>query len=325
MGSRYNHLRLRRNGAALLLLILPSTGAIASQIDLSFPNRGTYRVWVATTFPPAPYAPTEVNSGQIRLEVPEAIAGDRVFVWSVNDRRVASKLVKDIGDRWSVRKSEFDRIAYVDFVFPQSFDSAGYTFFQDGVESPLERFDSVLRTYNVRPGEASIRRLATRTEIPVIVTPETERVQVNPSNARELSRSSILRDVFWWVITLGGASLAAWVMLVIVRKSRRPEPVASRTVATSSVRLISQDGSELIIEEGKHTVGRGDSCGIILAGESSVSRQHATIEIVKGTMIVTDDASTNGTFVNGVRITQPTTIAKGDTVTFGKAEFRVAG
>jgi hypothetical protein len=49
------------------------------------------------------------------------------------------------------------------------------------------------------------------------------------------------------------------------------------------------------------TVGRASSCTIRF-GDSAVSRHHARFERVAGRWFVTDLSSTNGTFVDGVRV-----------------------
>jgi hypothetical protein len=49
------------------------------------------------------------------------------------------------------------------------------------------------------------------------------------------------------------------------------------------------------------TIGRASSCTLRFGGDA-VSRHHARFERVAGRWYVTDLASTNGTFVNGVRV-----------------------
>lgn len=73
--------------------------------------------------------------------------------------------------------------------------------------------------------------------------------------------------------------------------------------------------------EGRVSVGRGAGVTIALV-DPSVSRRHATIEIVNGAAILADLNSRNGTFVNGERVKkQP--LCPGDVVRFGKTELRV--
>jgi len=71
------------------------------------------------------------------------------------------------------------------------------------------------------------------------------------------------------------------------------------------------------------TVGREASNGIVLNQENTVSRHHAQFMRQNGELLVQDLGSTNGTFVNGQRISAPTPLRVGDTVQFGTATFRV--
>lgn len=56
---------------------------------------------------------------------------------------------------------------------------------------------------------------------------------------------------------------------------------------------------------------------------ANLSRIHAELVVVENRLVVSDLGSTNGTFVNQKRISEPTAIAEGDIVHFGTSEFRV--
>jgi predicted component of type VI protein secretion system len=64
-------------------------------------------------------------------------------------------------------------------------------------------------------------------------------------------------------------------------------------------------------------VSRDDQSAGIVLPDRSVSRRHASIALVNGVFILTDDGSRNGTFVNGRPVTGATTIKDGDQVAFG--------
>jgi EAL domain-containing protein (putative c-di-GMP-specific phosphodiesterase class I) len=55
----------------------------------------------------------------------------------------------------------------------------------------------------------------------------------------------------------------------------------------------------------------------------TVSREHAELTVIDRGMLLRDLGSTNGTFVNGVRIQQPCTVHHGDLLQFGQIVFRV--
>lgn len=67
------------------------------------------------------------------------------------------------------------------------------------------------------------------------------------------------------------------------------------------------------------TIGRGDNCQIrIQDATQRVSRNHATIKILKNGRIFVTDHSTNGTWVNGVKISQNADypVKRGDVISF---------
>lgn len=72
---------------------------------------------------------------------------------------------------------------------------------------------------------------------------------------------------------------------------------------------------------GETTVGREPGRDVMLAGDSTVSRRHARISMENGAYVVHDEGSSNGTFVNGQRISRQN-LAPGDEVAFGSSGFR---
>jgi pSer/pThr/pTyr-binding forkhead associated (FHA) protein len=71
------------------------------------------------------------------------------------------------------------------------------------------------------------------------------------------------------------------------------------------------------IEEDKLIIGRAEDCGITI-DNLAVSRHHAIIEKSEGAFRINDLDSNNGTFINGQRITQPTSLNFGDEIGIGK-------
>lgn len=67
-------------------------------------------------------------------------------------------------------------------------------------------------------------------------------------------------------------------------------------------------------------IGTAPDCGAIVH-DPTVSRHHAILMRVRTTWIIEDEGSTNGTWVNGRRISRPTEIKEGDHLTFGAARF----
>jgi Protein of unknown function (DUF3662)/FHA domain len=77
-----------------------------------------------------------------------------------------------------------------------------------------------------------------------------------------------------------------------------------------------------LIEGSNATIGRNEENDIFLV-DPSVSRNHATLEIVADGATVNDLGSTNGTAVNGERITGPRHATSGDVISFGNTQMRL--
>ena len=69
------------------------------------------------------------------------------------------------------------------------------------------------------------------------------------------------------------------------------------------------------------TIGRED-CEIVLA-DPEVSRRHATIRTLDDSFAIEDLGSTNGTFVNGQRLTGVSALKDGDRIKMANSELRV--
>ncbi len=77
-----------------------------------------------------------------------------------------------------------------------------------------------------------------------------------------------------------------------------------------------QPGQTFTLDQHLLTVGRDPSSDIVI-NDPQVSRQHARIMRRGSLMVIEDLGSTNGTFVNGMRLTVPHTLANGDVVGLG--------
>lgn len=98
-------------------------------------------------------------------------------------------------------------------------------------------------------------------------------------------------------------------------------PISVPTAATGVLRLVSPQGDEIPLD-GEVLVGREAGLGLSLTTESTVSRQHARISCSGTTVTVTDLGSSNGTYVNGAKISTVVVLKPGDNVQFGQAKFR---
>ncbi|MFZ4515348.1 MAG: FHA domain-containing protein [Acidimicrobiia bacterium] len=133
------------------------------------------------------------------------------------------------------------------------------------------------------------------------------------------------------------------VVQVVVRELRpaallpaaAPPTPTTPTVASTSAPVLPRGAAGLVFLEpasragqlltitSEETIGRAPGCEISLAEDTAVSSIHARIAPTKKGLLVEDLGSTNGTLVNGKRITSPTRVQRGDRVQCGSTSFEV--
>ena len=84
-------------------------------------------------------------------------------------------------------------------------------------------------------------------------------------------------------------------------------------------------GREYTLDSTPVTIGRGDQNDVSIEGDEFASARHVQIEPRRDGVWVSDLGSTNGTFVNGVRVEQPRRLDDGDVVRVGETELRFEG
>ena len=89
----------------------------------------------------------------------------------------------------------------------------------------------------------------------------------------------------------------------------------------AAFKLISTSGDQTIDVIHGRRIGRAATSDVPIY-DPTISRRHAEVALVNGGVQVKDLGSSNGTFVNGARVTE-VVAAAGDVVTFGKVAFRV--
>jgi hypothetical protein len=93
-----------------------------------------------------------------------------------------------------------------------------------------------------------------------------------------------------------------------------------RLVVTHSPVL--EEGEEYDLNASAVTIGRASQNTVGIEGDEFASARHARIEPRRDGVWVSDVGSTNGTFVNGVRIDRPRKLVSGDVVRAGETELR---
>ena len=101
-----------------------------------------------------------------------------------------------------------------------------------------------------------------------------------------------------------------------------PESAPEEEKAEPRLMLEADNGDVIILLPGENSVGRANGNKVQIVSEK-ISRFHAKLHVEGSTLTVTDMGSTNGTFVNGARLSkgeaQP--LQSGDQIQFGNRKF----
>lgn len=155
----------------------------------------------------------------------------------------------------------------------------------------------------------------------------------------------------WWAVALGGVVLfGGAAALLVARRPRRPmrfspyrdvgpqPPVGdalapARVAAAARTTPPSQSRGHLLVVSGARagqrcelealplTIGKG-AAALALDDDPTVSSRHAALDRRGSVFVVTDLGSTNGTYVNGRRIAEPTPLGDGDLVRVGNTQLK---
>ena len=99
------------------------------------------------------------------------------------------------------------------------------------------------------------------------------------------------------------------------------QPIESgRLVVVKSPAL--DEGDELILDSAALLLGRGSRNDVNLARDEYASSNHARVEPRRDGVWLEDVGSTNGTYLNGIRLTSAKKLAPGDVLRIGETELR---
>ena len=112
---------------------------------------------------------------------------------------------------------------------------------------------------------------------------------------------------------------------VLAPSQRPPAAVPARTrtgklVVVSSPAL--REGEQHLLDSSALIVGRDPQSGLSLSSDDYASTRHARVEPRPDGVWVEDLGSTNGTFVNGDRLTRPHLLRPGDVIRIGQTDLR---
>lgn len=81
-------------------------------------------------------------------------------------------------------------------------------------------------------------------------------------------------------------------------------------------------GREMILSKREIIIGRAEACDIGLFGDNSIERNHAQIMQQNNRYYLADLGTPGGTYLNGLRIAEPTPLRSGDTIRLGSYVLR---
>ena len=99
-----------------------------------------------------------------------------------------------------------------------------------------------------------------------------------------------------------------------------PLPSGGRLVVQES--SILKEGDEFSVDSAPLTIGRAGQNDVAIDGDEFASARHVRFEPRRDDVWVQDLGSTNGTYVNGIRIDGARRLAPGDVVRVGETDLR---
>jgi hypothetical protein len=99
-----------------------------------------------------------------------------------------------------------------------------------------------------------------------------------------------------------------------------PQPQMGRLVVIRSGAI--DENTEYELDSTGISIGRGGPNDVRLDGDDYASANHARVEPRRDGVWIEDVGSTNGTFVNGVRLSRARKLAAGDLVRVGDTDLR---
>jgi pSer/pThr/pTyr-binding forkhead associated (FHA) protein len=97
-------------------------------------------------------------------------------------------------------------------------------------------------------------------------------------------------------------------------------PMTGRLVVVKSPDL--DEGMDFELDSAQLTIGRGGQNDIAIATDEYASARHARFEPRRDGVWVQDLGSTNGTYLNGMRLEHPKRLTQGDIVRIGETDLR---
>ncbi|MEX2212436.1 MAG: FHA domain-containing protein [Gaiellaceae bacterium] len=128
----------------------------------------------------------------------------------------------------------------------------------------------------------------------------------------------------WQIVRSAGRELRPTQESIVMR----PSDAAALGLRRRSGRLVVvesptlTDGGAYAMDSGPLSIGRGAENDLELRGDEFASASHARFEPRQDGVWVVDRGSTNGTYVNGIRLDGPRLLEAGDVIRIGETQLR---
>ena len=150
----------------------------------------------------------------------------------------------------------------------------------------------------------------------------------NGLDARKVAVKEAIKS-WWWIGLVALVLLIGVILIFIIRRKKmevsgiNPEELEKADSRKIWLTITDRSGAIKDVEwnvEGSLFVGRSNICNIYF-DDDRLSKQHFVVEVNKMGCYIEDLESTNGTFVNGVKITNRRMLLDGDVITAGREKI----
>ena len=150
----------------------------------------------------------------------------------------------------------------------------------------------------------------------------------NGLDARNVAIEETVKS-YWWIGLVVLVIIIGTIIIIVIRRKKTEVigvvPDELEKADSKKIRLTITDRSGAIKDvewnvEGSLFVGRSNICNIFF-DDDRLSKQHFVVEVNKMGCYIVDLESTNGTFVNGVKITNRRMLLDGDVITAGREKI----
>ena len=134
----------------------------------------------------------------------------------------------------------------------------------------------------------------------------------------------LLYVFIWRIVRAAAREMRApqdsFVLAPLAERHEKRAPRPGMLVVVSSPDL--EEGQRVELAHGAVTIGRGPLNDLQLDQDDFASGKHALIDPRRDGVWVEDLGSTNGTFINGVRLSTSRRLTPGDVLRIGETDFR---